>query len=396
MRDKEVGTHIDLFSGPGGFCTGLRAAGFRTLAAVEKVGNCVDTYKANHPGVNVIHGDVREVTAEQLGLADGQEVTLLTAGFPCETFSTAGTKSRQAYDYRQFLFAEAIRLAKETRARFVLFENVPAIQSKKAYTEGDTLIIDLIREALAEAGYRNRIETVINAADLGVPQRRKRFFLFASRDDDAPLTTPLTWAGRGPYQATTCRDAISGLPPDECDVYLPRPLLPYGLLMFHHEFWGLGQPLHENKVPALTHHVRPKHKPTTVERFSLIPQGGRLADLYDSLPKEQVQELIARKVLPRVPFIQRGQRLHPGQISPTVTSHCLDELVHPTENRCLTVRECARLQSFPDAYRFSGALSNPHNSPNQDMYEQIGDAVPPLVAFHWGRVVDAVANGGRG
>lgn len=385
-------THVDLFSGPGGFCTGLRAAGFRTLAAVEKVEDCVKTYRANHPEVNVIEGDVREVQREHLGV--GGDVTLLTAGFPCETFSTAGTKSRQAYDHRQFLFEEAVRLADACRARFVLFENVPSLQTKKAFKDQDVLVIDLIREALRKVGYQNQIEIVINAADLGIPQGRRRFFLLGTRDPAVKLRHPMS-DGHPPYPKVNCRSALRGIPAkveahsaEETVEYSPQPLCPYSLLLFNHEFWHLPE------QKGLTHHVRPGHKPATVERFSYIPQGKRLADVHKAMPREQLEDLIARKVFPKVPFNQRGQRLDPNGISPTVTSHCLDELVHPTEDRCLTVRECARLQSFPDAYRFCGRLSSPHDGPNQDMYEQIGDAVPPLVAFHWGEVIKGIINAG--
>jgi len=391
MADQAL-THIDIFSGPGGFCTGLRAAGFRTLAAVEKVDDCVNTYRANHPGVTVIHGDVREVQPADLKV-DGP-VTLLTAGFPCETFSTAGTKSRQNYDHRQFLFEEAVRLAKAVEAECVLFENVPSLQTKKAFKDQDGLVIDLIRGALREAGYANQIEAVINAADLGLPQGRRRFFLLGCRNAEVKLAHPMS-DGHPKYHRANCRDALRGLPakvhaglPAEHNAeYAKQTLSPYSGLLFDHVFWHLPE------QKGVTHHVRPGHKPTTVERYGYIPQGKRLADLYKTLPREKVDDLIARKVFPKVPFNQRGQRLDPKGISPTVTSHCLDELVHPTEDRCLTVRECARLQSFPDAYRFCGALSNPHDSPHQDMYEQIGDAVPPLVAFHWGEVIKGIICG---
>lgn len=126
-------THIDCFSGPGGICTGLHAAGFDTKVAIEYIKSCVDTYSANHPSVHVIHSDIRNVTAEQiLPYIPKEGIDLVTSGMPCETFSTAGNTSRSFYDDRQFLFREGIRIARITNAKMILFENVPAITTKKS------------------------------------------------------------------------------------------------------------------------------------------------------------------------------------------------------------------------------------------------------------------------
>ena len=107
-------THIDCFAGPGGICTGLHAAGFQTLLAIEYIKSCCETYSANHPDVRVIHSDIRKVTEEQiLPYIPDTGVDLVTSGMPCETFSTAGNTSRSFYDDRQFLFREGIRIANE-------------------------------------------------------------------------------------------------------------------------------------------------------------------------------------------------------------------------------------------------------------------------------------------
>lgn len=100
-------THIDCFSGPGGFCTGLHAAGFETKVAIEYIQSCVDTYSANHPEVHVIKSDIRNVTSDQiLPYIPKEGVDLVTSGMPCETFSTAGNSSRAAYDDRQLNFSK--------------------------------------------------------------------------------------------------------------------------------------------------------------------------------------------------------------------------------------------------------------------------------------------------
>lgn len=162
-------THIDCFSGSGGICTGLHAAGFETLVAIEYIKNCVDTYTANHPEVHVIHSDIREVTAEQiLPFIPEGGVDLVTSGMPCETFSTAGNSSRASYDDRQFLFREGIRIAKIANARMILFENVPMITTKRVAKDSKTLVVDVLKKELVEAGYSNYQQFIIDAEKYGV------------------------------------------------------------------------------------------------------------------------------------------------------------------------------------------------------------------------------------
>lgn len=185
-------THIDCFSGPGGICTGLCAAGFDTIVAIEYIKSCVDTYSANHPSVHMIHSDIRAVTPDDiLPYVPSDGVDLVTSGMPCETFSTAGNTSRSFYDDRQFLFREGIRIAKIARAKLLLFENVPGITTKTVEKKSNALIVDLLKKELIEAGYGNYIEVVLSADKFGVPQRRNRFFILASSNPDIKLSYPI-------------------------------------------------------------------------------------------------------------------------------------------------------------------------------------------------------------
>ena len=179
MPDDRKFTHIDCFAGPGGICTGLTAAGFHTLVAIEYIKTCCETYSANHPDVHVIHSDIRNVTAEQiLPYIPENGVDLVTSGMPCETFSTAGNTSRSFYDDRQFLFREGIRIAKLCNSKFLLFENVPGITSKRTQKDSNVLIVDVLKKELEEAGYGNYIEIILDATRFGVPQKRNRYFIF--------------------------------------------------------------------------------------------------------------------------------------------------------------------------------------------------------------------------
>ena len=159
--------------------------------------------------------------------------------------------------------------------------------------------------------------------------------------------------------------------------------------MKNDEFWK--RTTKENK---LINHFPMNHRKHIIERFGILRQGEGLRELFMRFQDEELAELQEKKVLPKTIYVKRNYRLKPSEASPTVTSHCLDEFVHPTQNRALTVRECARLQSFPDSYDFCGGpyLVAHDDRTQQDKYEQIGDAVPPLLAYAWGCKIIEIFN----
>lgn len=384
-------THVDCFSGPGGFCTGLHAAGFETLVAIEYIKSCVDTYSKNHPDVHVIHSDIRNVTAEQiLPYIPEEGVDLVTSGMPCETFSTAGNSSRAAYDDRQYLFREGIRIAQITNAKLILFENVPAITTKRTSKKSKTLIIDVLKKELQEAGYNNFIEIVLDASKYGVPQRRKRYFILASRFKDLTLSAPSETTNI----EVTVQDAFIDIPEVVANTWTENPIYlnansAYSELMKNDDFWK-----RKTEKNELINHLPMNHRKHIIERFSILRQGEGLRELFARFQGEELEELQKRKVMPKTIYVKRNYRLRWNEASPTVTSHCLDEFVHPVQNRALTVRECARLQSFPDSYDFCGGpyLVAHDDRTQQDKYEQIGDAVPPLLAYAWGAKITDILN----
>lgn len=379
-------THVDCFSGPGGICTGFHAAGLKTLVAIEFIQSCVDTYKKNHPDVHVIHSDIRNVTAEEIApYIPIEGVDIVTSGMPCETFSTAGNTSRSFYDDRQFLFREGIRIAQICNAKLILFENVPAILTKTVAKDSKELIVDVLKKELLVAGYPYMIQVVLDATQYGVPQKRNRFFILAAKSSQYILEAPLPTSNK----VVTVEDAISDLPTvipntfKEGKRYLKRET-EFSKLMKNDTFWK-----RDGFTNRLTYQMPMKHRACTIERFGLLKPGESLKNLFDRYEGIEREELQSRRVLPKKMFIKRNYRLKLNEPSPTVTSHCLDEFVHPTQDRALTVRECARLQSFPDSYDFCGGpYITPHlHNEIQDKYEQIGDAVPPLLAYAWGKKI---------
>ena len=380
-------THIDCFAGPGGICTGLHAAGLKTLVAIEYIKSCCDTYKANHPEVHVIHSDIRAVTEEQvLPYIPKDGVDLVTSGMPCETFSTAGNTSRSFYDDRQFLFREGIRIAQMCKAKMILFENVPAITSKKAAKDSNQLIVDVLKKELREAGYENYLEVVLDSSHFGIPQKRNRFFILACRFPDWWLQAP-----EQHKRPVGVGEALAGLPNVIANSGIEGTnytdeLSAYAQLMRDDAFWKRD----DFAKTTITNHMPMKHRECTLKRFAMLKPGESLKTLFERFTDEEREKLQSERILPKKMFIKRNYRLKMNAPSPTVTSHCLDEFVHPMYNRALTVRECARLQSFPDSYDFvGGPYIVPHiDRTVQDKYEQIGDAVPPLLAYAWGEQIN--------
>lgn len=383
-------THIDCFAGPGGICTGLHAAGMQTLVAIEYIKSCCETYTANHPEVHVIHSDIREVTPEQiLPYIPANGVDLVTSGMPCETFSTAGNTSRSFYDDRQFLFREGLRIAQIANAKMILFENVPAITSKRAEKDKGELIVEILKKELKAAGYGNYIEVVLDSTKYGVPQKRNRFFILACRYPEWKLQPPKP----GDSPLVTVGEALAGLPNVIANSNVEGKQYTdehsdFERLMRDDTFWH-----RENMTSAdILNHMPMKHRDCTLKRFALLHQGESLKTLFDRYQGAERERLQKERILPKKMFIKRNYRLILDEPSPTVTSHCLDEFVHPLYDRALTVRECARLQSFPDSYNFvGGPYIVPHiDRTVQDKYEQIGDAVPPLLAYAWGQQIKQI------
>ena len=266
----------------------------------------------------------------------------------------------------------------------ILFENVPGITTKTVSKGSKKLIIDVLIKELEEAGYVNHESYILDSTNYGVPQRRKRFFVLALRNK-CELSPPLP----NEFRPANVRDAFIDLPNviansgKEGKNYLKRTST-YSELMRNDEFWK-----RDFNSDGITYQTPMKHRSTTLERFSLLKQGESLKDLFERYQGDERREMQERRVLPKKMFIKRNYRLIDKEPSPTVTSHCLDEFVHPKFDRALTVRECARLQSFPDSYDFvGGPYLVPHlDRTVQDKYEQIGDAVPPLLAYAWGKQI---------
>lgn len=438
-KTKEI-TSIDLFSGPGGLATGFRWAGIKPLIAVEWITSTALTYCESHGADRLVlseypmllefdnekdidqyvkgreelkrlmaptdrtillQGDVsllsdelvRYILKERFGRLS---VDIVTGGAPCESFSMAG--ERKEIDYRNELFRNILRISQTVKSRAFLFENVKGLFSK-SYEGKRGLMYQVVCDSFEQPNEegvsyrlvsRDKDVVLLKAADFGVPQMRERLFLVGLNNDDPSMSFEYPIPSHGPngeYPYVTVKDAIMDLPPleskEESNKYNPskgKRTQQQEVFLSYMRGDLARPPAH---IPfgerALSSHLAPGHTPKMKKRIENILPGESMKTAYERLIAEGKEKLVS-ECFPKKIYGARNRRLKLDEPSFTVTSHCLDEMVHPTQNRGLTPREAARLQSFPDWYIFQGDYVQFHGDPEEDRYEQIGDAIPPLLA----------------
>lgn len=352
MAQHESLIAIDLFSGAGGLSLGLRNAGFLVKAAVEFDQYAAQTYRANL-GDHLLETDIRGLAADDLldlaGIAPG-ECDLLAGGPPCQGFSVQ--RRGDDTDHRNDMVLEFARFIEEVRPKMFLMENVSGLTSNR----GKPYLTEFLRR-VADLGYLAHIDK-LDAIDYGVPQFRKRVILVGQRQctDGRPFRFPL--ATHSPDSYLSVRDAIEWLPPPPAD----------------------GSP-----HPKFANHARETRiSKLNLERLSHIPPGGG----REHLPVHLQLPCHVNNPLHR--HVEVYGRLHWDKPSGTITarfdSFTRGRFAHPMENRSLTVREGARLQTFPDSFVFIGN--------REETAKQVGNAVPVKLASALGRaVIDALRPG---
>lgn len=332
IRPKRVYTSIELFAGAGGLALGLEQAGFEHILLNELDSHAINTLKSNKPEWNIVQGDVKEIDFSSFN----GRLDLLSGGFPCQSFSYAGLQ-KGLDDARGTLFFELARAAQESQPKIILGENVKGLLS---HDNGRTIAV--IRSVLHEIGYSVIEPKVLKAIMYKVPQKRERLFIIAVRNDLANYISKFAWPQ--PYgKVMTLRDALFAGELYPVDV--PK---------------SEGQSYSEQKRYILSH----------------IPEGGNWNDLPDELQREYMG----------VSYFSGGgktgvaRRLSMDEPSLTLTcspAQKQTERCHPWDTRPLTVREYARIQTFPDAWKFQGPIGA--------KYKQIGNAVPVNLAAAVGR-----------
>jgi DNA (cytosine-5)-methyltransferase 1 len=324
---------------------GLEGAGFTILYANELNKDAAKTYRHNFPSVKLQRRSIRSVTAKSVHRMLGPiKLDVIAAGPPCQGFSTAGR--RKPRDPRNLLYKEVLRFAKELRPRVIVIENVLGMLQA-----GRGKFIARVEEELDGIGYKAQ-HKVLTASSFGVPQRRKRLFIIATekavRSEDL---FPRPFRRR-----VSVSEALSDLkflgPGQAAFLYAGHARSAYQKIM-------------RASSGELTNHQAPNHSARVMEFFSLIPKG-RNARKVPGLPKTGKRD---------------RYKLNPRRQSNTLTT-LPEDFVHYSQNRILTVREMARLQSFPDRFEFMGprTTGGPARRISCPQYTQVGNAVPPLLA----------------
>ncbi|WP_158260213.1 DNA cytosine methyltransferase [Photobacterium sp. GB-56] len=353
-------TTVDLFCGAGGFSEGFaKAGGFEPLLAVDFDLQATETFKHNHPNINVVCADVSTLDKDKiLSLTDNRNVQVVIGGPPCQGFSLAGL--RLPDDPKNQLFKEYVRIVDILKPDIFIFENVVGIVSMQR-----GLVLDAICLEFEKIGYEVS-HSIVNSADFGVPQARPRFIMIGSKHGQKIGMPQPTHSAEKNLQSqlfdnallphVSVKDALSNLPiihqgeGSEEVVNLP-PMNSYQEMVF-------GQ----RNPGKLFNQRATRHSDKIVERYSAMPQGGDIR----SLP----EELRTKK--------NNVFRLNEKVASRTITCNFRTDIIHPWMPRGLTTREAARLQSFDDDYQFFGNLTRKAKYLTQD--DQVGNAVPPLLA----------------
>lgn len=359
---------ISLFAGAGGCSLGFRQAGYDIRFATDIDRDAVESYRRNFPRTACEAGDIHGLGPEELlkrvGLRVG-ELDMLLGGPPCQGFSSAGVKSGE--DPRNSLVRHYVRLLEGIRPKWFVMENVEGLLTN----DGGVHVRDAVA-AFLEAGYAVNLEKVY-AQGYGVPQRRKRVLIVGNRlGHDFVFPESVTRFSGSIFRKgeITFSTAAGDLPPATADVSRPiahmRP--PQNEL----------QAYLRGETQTVTDHFSPPLSELQLERVRGLQPGQTMKDLPERLQHDSFRRRAFRRVMDGTPVERRGgapsglKRLFAGEPSLTITSAATREFVHPTEDRLLTLRECARLQTFPDWFVFAGSAAS--------RIQQIGNAIPPLLA----------------
>lgn len=338
---------IDIFSGAGGLSLGAEMAGISIKCAIEINQSAALTFQRNHPNSSVLNCDIRTITKDDFGF-DTSDVFIIMGGPPCQGFSLSNTRSRNMSNPNNLLFEQFVRLVSEIKPKWFLFENVWGITNIE-----NGKVMNLIKKCFEDIGY-TVVPKVLKASDYGVPQNRERFFMVGNRFGiNFEFPEPLN------SSPVSVWDAISDL-----------PILENGQNLYKGEYitplekaTSYQRKMREKAEHPLQNFVS-RNNDLVIERYKHIPQGGNWSDIPDYLMTNYADKSRCHSGIYR--------RLRADLPSVVISNYRKSMLIHPFQDRGLSVREAARIQSFPDNFIFEGPISH--------IQQQIGNAVPPLLA----------------
>jgi len=337
-------TAVDLFSGAGGMSLGAHWAGIKIISAVDSDPWAAATYKANFPKSKFLECDIRDVKGD--ALAQNQEIDVVFGGPPCQGFSTSNQRTRNSSNQNNWLFLEFIRITSELAPKYVVFENVRGLKE----TESGKFF-DEVLTAFSSLGY-DVAYWLLNASDYSVPQNRERIFIIATKTR-LPIEPQPTTSGK----KVTVKLAISDL-----------PFLENGASVcersYRHNRLNSYTRLMRSNSNTCRNNLTSKSSELILQRYQHVPPGGNWEDIPSPLMHNYKDRSRCHSGV--------YHRLRADRVSTVVGNFRKNMLIHPTEDRGLSVREAARLQSFPDSFVFQGSIGF--------QQQQVGNAVPPLLA----------------
>lgn len=331
---------IDLFCGAGGLSYGFEQAKYKILLGIDNDEMALKTFAFNHKGAKTLNGDITSITYKKdiFPLIEGQKIDVIIGGPPCQGFSLSGPRNFE--DPRNKLYLSYIRLVKEIRPKAFVIENVPGL-----VTLFNGSVKDSIIKKFSELGYDVQYKTLL-ASDYGVPQNRKRVIFVGILNSNHKFQYP-----KEQKNIVTCEMALSDLPAlidnigTETQDYIKEANNAYQMLM-------------RKESEKVWNHIAAEHSKKVQDIIALVPDGGNYKDLPENLKNTRNFHVAWTRFASNkpAPTIDTGHRHH----------------FHYKYNRVPTVRECARLQSFPDSFHFYGNKT--------EQFRQVGNAVPPLLA----------------
>jgi DNA (cytosine-5)-methyltransferase 1 len=383
---------VDLFAGAGGFGLGFQMASnhFNLICSLEADKWAVETLQANNSnGHPIIHSDIRDYdSTEKIKKVVNETAHIIIGGPPCQGFSLAGP-AKDPKDPRNSLFRNFAQWVDVLKPQIFVMENVRGILTGK--NERGEKVINIIKSKFEEIGYSVNIWE-LNAANFGVAQNRERVFIVGSLSGTiipAPAIThylpeqklKLNGSAKNLKCAINVIDAIGDLPQlsagqgsEKSDLNKPENLTEYQVELRGNE-------------PHIHNHVTMVHTKRIIQRYEQILQGVKIDELNDEL---KVRKRNGNGVISDTEYNSNYRHLNPDMISYTIPASFYSNFVHPFQPRNITSREAARLQSFPDSYVFKGKRTQisskllkqlgKENENHLSQYNQIGNAVPPLLA----------------
>ena len=372
---------IDLFSGCGGMTLGFGWAGFNSVLASDIDENCEKTFATNFPDIPFLCGDLSEFTKNDFdNYIENKSIDVIIGGPPCQGFSLANKRrNKVSEDPRNSLFYEFVKTITWYNPKSFVMENVKGLLSM----ESGQVIKEIQNEFenAGKFGYEVRTK-VLKASDFGVPQSRQRVIIIGIRKD---LNLVPEFPSKKGANDVTVEEAISDLPKikagegEEIMNYAGNPTNEYQKFM-------------RKNAKNVFNHIAMRHTQRLIERFKAIMPGKNLLDVWETHGAVQRGNPNEKS---KVKFSQNNLRLIANKPAPTIAASFQSNFIHPFLDRNFTAREGARLQSFPDDFIFEGMRTKMSWEKGLSQYQQIGNAVPPLMAYEIAMTLKKVLENGN-